>query len=111
LTQLEALEAEEAVLLRRLSSEQAGLARVLAALQRIELADPPALAVTPDDATEAARAAGLLAQIAPELERRAASVRARLAELDALRERLSGQAVALGDARERLALTREEVEA
>lgn len=111
LTQLESLEAEEAVLLRRLSSEQAGLARVLAALQRIELADPPALAVTPDDATEAARAAGLLAQIAPELERRAASVRARLAELEALRERLSGQAVALGDARERLALTREEVEA
>ncbi len=111
LTQLESLEAEEAILLRRLSSEQAGLARVLAALQRIELADPPALAVTPDDATEAARAAGLLAQIAPELERRAASVRARLAELDALRERLSGQAVALGDARERLALTREEVEA
>ncbi len=110
-TQLEALEAEEAILLSRLSAEQAGLARVLAALQRIELADPPALAVNPDDATEAARAAGLLAQIAPELERRAASVRARLAELEALRDRLSGQAEAVGDARERLARTREEVEA
>lgn len=109
--ELEGLEAEEAVLLQRLSGEQAGLARVLAALQRIELADPPALAVTPDDASEAARAAGLLAQIAPELERRAAAVRARLAELDALRARLSGQAEALGDARERLALTREEVQA
>lgn len=109
--ELEVLEAEEAVLLRRLSSEQAGLARVLAALQRIELADPPALAVTPDDATEAARAAGLLAQIAPELERRAAAVRARLAELEALRVRLAGQAEALGDARERLAMTREEVQA
>ncbi len=111
LTQLESLEAEEAVLLGRLSAEQAGLARVLAALQRIELADPPALAVNPDDATEAARAAGLLAQIAPELERRAASVRARLAELEALRVRLSGQAEAVGDARERLAVTREEVQA
>ena len=108
--ELEALEAEEAALLRRLSSEQAGLARVLAALQRIELADPPALAVTPDDASEAARAAGLLAQIAPELERRAAAVRARLTELDALRDRLSSQAEALGDARERLAMTREEVQ-
>ncbi len=111
LAQLEELEAEETVLLRRLSAEQAGLARVLAALQRIELADPPALAVNPDDATEAARAAGLLAQIAPELERRAASVRARLTELEALRARLSGQAEAVGDARERLASTREEVQA
>jgi septal ring factor EnvC (AmiA/AmiB activator) len=110
LARLEALEAEERVLLDRLSTEQAGLARVLAALQRIELADPPALAVNPDDATEAARAAGLLARIAPELERRAASVRARLSELDALRERLSGQAEAVGDARERLAGTREQVE-
>ncbi len=109
-SELESLEAEEAVLLQRLSSEQAGLARVLAALQRIELADPPALAVTPDDASEAARAAGLLAQIAPELERRAAVVRARLAELDALRVRLSSQAEALGDARERLAMTREDVQ-
>ena len=109
--ELEQLEAEEVVLVQRLSAEQAGLARVLAALQRIELADPPALAVTPDDASEAARAAGLLAQIAPELERRAAVVRARLAELEDLRTRLSVQADALGDARERLALTREDVQA
>ncbi len=110
-TRLEQLEAEEAVLLTRLSAERADLARVLAALQRIALADPPALAVTPGDAAEAARAAGLLARIAPELDARVAAVNARLEELAALRERLSAQASALGDARESLAVTREEVEA
>ena len=104
-------EAEETELLARLSAERTGLARVLAALQRIETADPPAIAVTPDDAAEAARAAGLLARIAPELERRVAAVNERLDALAALRERLSAQASALGDAREALALTREEVEA
>ena len=107
---LEELEAEERALLARLADERADLARVLAALQRIELADPPALAVTPDDAAEAARAAGLLARIAPELDRRVAAVNARLLDLAALRERLWAQADALGDAREQLALTREEVE-
>ena len=110
-TRLERLEAEETELLARLSAERTGLARVLAALQRIETADPPAIAVTPDDAAEAARAAGLLARIAPELERRVAAVNERLDALAALRERLSAQASALGDAREALALTREEVEA
>lgn len=109
-TRLEQLETEQAELLARLNDERADLARVLAALQRIELADPPALAVTPNDATEAARAAGLLARIAPELDRRVSAVNARLAELAALRVQLSDQAAALGDAREALALTREEVE-
>lgn len=110
-TRLERLEVEETVLLARLADDRADLARVLAALQRIELADPPALAVTPDDAAEAARAAGLLARIAPELDRRVAAVNARLTELEALRTRLAVQADALGDAREALALTREDVEA
>lgn len=104
------LEAEETVLLAQLADERGDLARVLAALQRIELADPPALAVTPGDAAEAARAAGLLARIAPELDRRVAAVNARLAELASLRVRLTAQSQALGDARESLALTREEVE-
>ena len=108
---VEALEREEAALLARLASERADLARVLAALQRIEMADPPALAVTPDDAASAARAAGLLAQIAPQLEARAASVRARLTELETLRAELAVQADALSAAREALTETRSEVSA
>ena len=109
--QLSRLETEEAVLLVRLREERADLARVLAALQRIALADPPALAVTPGNASEAARAAGLLAQIAPELDRRAAAVTARLEELAQLRVALTTQGEALMSARNQLDLTREEVEA
>ena len=108
---LEELEIEEAALLARLAEDRAGLSRVLAALQRIELADPPALAVSPGDATEAARAAGLLARIAPELDARVSALNARLEALETLRARLADQASALGDAREALALTREEVQA
>lgn len=108
---LEALEREEADLLARLRAERADLARVLAALQRIEMSDPPALAVTPDDAASAARAAGLLAQIAPQLDARVTAVQARLEELAALREELAAQTQALLQAREALSITREEVTA
>ncbi len=103
------LEAEEAALIARLSQDRAGLARVLAALQRIEMADPPALAVSPDDAAEAARAAGLLARIAPELQARGAAITARLAELERLRGRLDAQGDQLVSARDALSETRTEV--
>ncbi|KAA5803604.1 peptidoglycan DD-metalloendopeptidase family protein [Alkalicaulis satelles] len=110
-SELEALEAERAELRERLAADRAGLAQVLAALQRIALADPPALAVTPDDAAEAARAASLLAALAPQLEARARAVRERLAEIEALELRLTAQADAVADAREALSETRAEVEA
>ncbi len=107
--QVKALEAEEADLLARLVTERDGLIRVLAALQRIELADPPALATTPANAVSAARAAGLLARIAPQLDARATAVRARLAELGILRAALDRQTAALVQSREALSLTREDV--
>ncbi|MEQ8404751.1 MAG: peptidoglycan DD-metalloendopeptidase family protein [Oceanicaulis sp.] len=103
------LEAEEDALIARLAEDRAGLARVLAALQRIEMADPPALAVSPDDAAEAARAAGLLARIAPELQARGQAINARLAELERLRQDLSRQGAQLVSARDALSLTRSEV--
>ena len=103
------LESEEEILMNRLAEDRAGLARVLAALQRIEMADPPALAVTPDDAARAARAAGLLAQVAPQLQARAAAVNARLEELERLREELSRRGAQLTTAREALSTTRGEV--
>lgn len=103
------LEAEETALLSQLAEDRAGLARVLAALQRIEMADPPALAVSPGDAAEAARAAGLLARIAPELQARGAAINARLLELEALRGDLENQGARLTAAREALSTTRAEV--
>lgn len=108
---LAALEIEEAALQDSLAAERASLARVLAALQRIETGSPPALAVSPDDAAEAARAAGLLANIAPQLEERANSVRLRLEELAALRAALVEQGARVAEAETALETTRAEVEA
>ena len=51
------LEMEEAELRTALVQERASLSRVLGALQRMETGSPPALAVNPEDAAEAARAA------------------------------------------------------
>ncbi len=105
------LEDNEALLLERLAAERDSLAHVLAALQRIELGAPPALAANPADAAEAARAAGLLANIAPQLERRANAVQASLDELRALREELTGQRETVSVAQSTLSSTREELEA
>lgn len=104
------LEADKAALNSRLQAERESLAGVLAALQRLELNAPPALAVTPEDAAEAARAAGLLATIAPELERRAQALRADIEALQALRAQLAGQRRQVDTAREALDTVRSEVE-
>jgi septal ring factor EnvC (AmiA/AmiB activator) len=108
---LTALEAEEAELVERLNDERSDLVRVLAALQRIEIADPPALAINPDDAAEAARAAGLLAHLAPELQNRAESLSAQIEALRVLRLELVEQGARVETAREALDLMRDEVEA
>lgn len=108
---LQALEAEEATLRTRLSRERESLADVLAALQRLEMNAPPALAVSPDDASEAARAAGLLSTIAPELERRARALRADIEALDRVRTELAGQREAVQSAQAALSTVRAEVEA
>ncbi|MGY6661921.1 MAG: murein hydrolase activator EnvC family protein [Glycocaulis sp.] len=107
---LSELETEEGELRTRLARERASLAEVLAALQRLEMNAPPALAVSPDDASEAARAAGLLAAIAPELERRARAVRSDIEALERLREELSGQRETVEAARDALATVRAQVE-
>ena len=106
---LRELRLEEAVLRARLDRERDSLNRVLAALQRVEAGAPPALAVSPDDAAQAARAAGLMARIAPELEKRARAYAQRLAELEALRSALTGQGETVEEARAALEQTREQV--
>ena len=104
------LEMEEDRLATQLKAERESLAQVLGALQRIETGSPPALAVTPDDAADAARAAGLLAHLAPQLETRARSVRERLDQLDVLRAELIEQGARVEEAETALAETRAEVE-
>lgn len=71
-----------------LKTQQESLGDVLAALQSIERARPPALLVSPDDAAKAARAAMLLADVTPQIEARAATLKQSLTELTEVRTAL-----------------------
>lgn len=118
---LTGLIAEEAEILDRLLSDREALIDVLAALQRIERGTPPALAATPGDAGEAARAASLLASITPELQARAGALAAELDNLRTVRESVEAERLELAsteadlDARQatilRLLAERRELEA
>lgn len=97
------LAAEEGVILDRLLSDREALIDVLAALQRIERGTPPALATTPGDAREAARAASLLARITPELQARAGALAADLNHLRAVRESVETERLDLASTEAELA--------
>lgn len=97
------LEAEKAAAETALRNESENLSEVLAALQSLELSRPPALLVNPEDANEAARAAMLLSNAAPEVEARAARLR------DAV-QKLSDLAAALERDRASYAATNKELE-
>ncbi len=84
-TRIAGLEAAQAVLLARLETRRAELINTLAALQRLNLNPPPALAVKPGDVLSAMRSALLLSTIVPDLERDAREIRHRLEELDKVR--------------------------
>jgi len=75
------LEKEQADLETSLDEQQKSLSDVLAALQSIERSRPPALLVSPDDASKAARTAMLLADVTPQIEARAALLRTSLTDL------------------------------
>jgi len=79
------LTTQEADILERLLSDREALIDVLAALQRIERGTPPALATSPGEAQEAARAASLLASITPELQARAEALAIELENLRVVR--------------------------
>ncbi|MAW79394.1 MAG: hypothetical protein CMI63_04100 [Parvularcula sp.] len=85
---IEELEAEKAEAQAALKTESENLSEVLAALQSLEMSRPPALLVNPEDANKAARAAMLLSDAAPEVEARAARLRAAIERLAALAEEL-----------------------
>ncbi len=90
-TQLADLEQEESAAEEALREQQSNLSDVLAALQSFERSRPPALLVSPGDAAAAARAAMLLADAAPALDKRAGDLRAALERLGAVREKLSAE--------------------
>ncbi len=85
---IDELEAEKVEAEAALKKESENLSDVLAALQSLEMSRPPALLVTPEDANKAARAAMLLSDAAPEVEARAARLRAAIERLASLAEEL-----------------------
>ncbi|MEO1014995.1 MAG: peptidoglycan DD-metalloendopeptidase family protein [Pseudomonadota bacterium] len=98
------LEKEETELSGDLRQDSARLSDILGGLIALERSRPPALFAAPDDAVEAARAAMLLSEAAPELKAEADALRAAIDRLAALRG-------ALADEREAQKKTNEEISA
>ena len=88
------LESEKMAAQEALDEESRNLSDVLAALQSLELSRPPALLVSPEDANKAARAAMLLSDAAPEVEGRAARLRAAIGRLTTLTDQLDNERIA-----------------
>ncbi len=85
------LQTQEDRVLQKLDGQRAVLMDLLAALQRAGMSQPPALAVNPDDVTEAARAALLLSSAAPALKARADKLSLTLTELGDIREGINAE--------------------
>ena len=107
---IEGLTEQESQILARLYSDRESLIDILAALQRIETQTPPAILAAPDDAAEAARAASLMAAIAPELRERARRLADELADLRSVRARTLTQRETLSVAETALLQQRDEIE-
>jgi septal ring factor EnvC (AmiA/AmiB activator) len=82
---LAALNAAEADLSARMGKNQVELARLLGALELYRRDPPPALLISPKNATDAVNAAILINAIRPELERRAKAFAAEARQLQTLR--------------------------
>ncbi|WP_411816908.1 murein hydrolase activator EnvC family protein [Hyphococcus sp. DH-69] len=104
---INSLEIEKAEAEKALQTESRNLSEVLAALQSLELSRPPALLVTPEDANKAARAAMLLSDAAPEVEARAARLRAAVERLTSLAEELAQERANLAVTNKELAARRD----
>ena len=99
---LAALSRQETAILARLEARRAALMDFLAALERSGMEHPPALAVSPDDAIAAARAAMLLSQAAPQLRARADALAASLRDLDAVRRKARAEKARIAAQQKRL---------
>ena len=102
---------EEAGILARLATERESLIDILAAIQRIETQTPPAILAAPNDAAQAARAAALMAQVAPALQARADALAEELARLRSIRNDIETQSTVLASAEDDLSAQRLELQA
>ena len=86
---LSELEVREENLEQLIFEDRKSLARLLAALQRIENNPPPALAVSPEDASDAARAARLMSSLSNNLNARAKALGRQLDQLNEIRNEIN----------------------
>lgn len=108
--ELARLTREEADLLARLTADRETLIDILAAIQRIESQTPPAVLAAPDDAAEAARAAALMAEVAPALRERADQIANQLTRLRDVRASIEAEQTTLNTAERTLSSQRLELE-
>ena len=101
---------EENELLSRLNEDREALMALLAAIQRIESQAPPAILAAPGDAADAARAAALMADVAPALRERADALAEQLAQLRTLRADIEAEQARLASTEDTLAAQRLELE-
>jgi len=118
-SETEALQAEQEIvqlgeqeteILMRLTEDRESLIDILAALQRIETQAPPAILAAPHDAAEAARAAALMAEVAPALVDRAEALSLQLENLRQIRTQTLAQQETLSIAEASLVQQRSEIE-
>ena len=99
---LDILSEREGTILERLNDERLRLTETLAALQMLERQRPPAIAVSPDDATKAVRSAILLSELVPRLRQEADGLSNQLTQLRHVRERILAERTALSEAAQTL---------
>jgi murein hydrolase activator len=87
---------------RELQARRAQLAETLAALERLALYPPEAMAALPESPVDTVRSALLLRAVVPEVEARAERLRGDLAALDSLRSRIAEQHETIAAAKEKL---------
>jgi murein hydrolase activator len=112
---VQALDGNESAIRKTLESRRAGIAELLAALQRMSRRPPPALFVPPEDALESVRAAILLGTLLPEMRTEAETLAQDLTELVRVRrelvlerETLARDLAGITDERRRMTLLVEE---
>lgn len=106
---LRRLRRDEAAMGARLAADRGAMENIVIALIGVERDRPPALAVSPGNAAEAARAAILMGTVAPHLEERTEEVGRRIGELRATRTAILMENTAYRDATTRLADARRTV--
>jgi len=80
---------QETALKAKILSDRAALSDILAALQRIDDSPPPALLVHPNNATDAARAAHLLAYLSQSMQEKSKILQEQLVQLQNVRTEMN----------------------